>query len=59
VWLGGASRFSNSRTAGVVLVSLTAGVRDQWRQNAGAAKLVMNVLKENELIFCVQKIADY
>jgi len=44
-------------------VSLTAGVRDQWRscgrEKAGAAKLAMNILKENELIFCVQQIADY
>jgi hypothetical protein len=24
-----------------------------------AAKLAMNVLEENELIFCVQQIADY
>jgi hypothetical protein len=56
-------------------VSLTAGVRDQWRsygresaggdqwrsygrESAGAAKLAMNVLKENESIFCVQQIAD-
>jgi hypothetical protein len=44
-------------------VSLAAGVRDQWRsygrENAGAAKLAMNVLIEGELIFCVQQIADY
>jgi hypothetical protein len=32
---------------------------DRRQENAGAAKLVMNVLKENELIFCVQKNADY
>ena len=35
---------------------------DQWRsygrESAGAAKLAMNVLKENELIFCLQQIAD-
>jgi len=44
-------------------VSLTAGVRDQWRscgrEKAGAAKFAMNILKENELIFCFQQIADY
>jgi len=46
----------SSATAGrpVVLVEC----RSQ-QESAGTAKLAMNVLKENELIFCVQQIADY